>query len=237
MTAVEELREPSFPPLLSGEEVNPGQDPFHKACASASIGVDPGKLTWSRRADAMDAALVLSPEQPLDEAIGVVFALANGMADAVGALAPPEVAVHFDWPGGFRLNGAHCGAMRAMAATSDPRSVPEWLVIGAQIAYLPALEEAGGENPDQTSLIEEGCGDVTPLRLLESWSRHSLVWINTFLDRGFLPLHSTWCGRAWQMGEPLSDGSGTFMGLDEQGGMLLRSGEKTSLRPLTEILE
>ena len=95
----------------------------------------------------------------------------------------------------------------------------------------------GGENPDRTCLFHEGCADVTPLRLLESWSRHTLVWINRWLDDGLAPLHAAWRERAWEMGEPLPDGSGTFMGLDEDGGMLVKTDQTTSIRPLTDILD
>ena len=78
---------------------------------------------------------------------------------------------------------------------------------------------------------------MTPLRLLESWSRHTLVWINRWLDDGFQPLHTAWRERAWGMGEDLVDGSGTFMGLDELGGMLVKTSKTTKLRPLTSMLE
>ena len=57
-------------------------------------------------------------------------ACAVGFQNALGALAPPEVAVHLDWAGGVRVNGAHCGRLRAAADTRDPLAVPGWLVVG-----------------------------------------------------------------------------------------------------------
>lgn len=234
---IDDLIDPAFPPLLRGEEAATGQDPFAKAVAAAALGTDAGLIVWARGSDRLDAAMVLAPEVPLDRAMGAVLALANGLADAIGALGPPEVAVHFDWPGTLRVNGAVCGRMRAASSTDDPERIPDWLVIGVEVAYLPPDRSDGGERPEVTSLIEEGCGDLTPLRLLESWSRHCLVWLNTLLDRGMAPVHAAWCGRAWKMGEPLADGNGTFMGLDENGGMLVRDGETTRLRPLTDMLE
>ena len=68
-------------------------------------------------------------------------------------------------------------------------------------------------------------------------SRHTLHWIHRWLDDGLAPLHAAWRQRAWEMGEPLEDGTGTFMGLDEWGGMLVKQGETTTIRPLTEILD
>lgn len=227
--------EPSFPPLLSGEEAPAGTDPFDKAIAAALIGCDPGLVVWARRADALSAAMVLAPECKLREAIAISFAPAIGLVDSLGSLGPPEVAVHHVWPGSFKINGADCGTLRAAASTSDPEAEPDWLVIALDIPFLPTSE--GGEDPTKTCLFNEGCAEITPLQLLESWSRHTLVWINRWLDDGIAPLHAAWRGRAWQIGEELPDGSGIFMGLDEDGGMLVKTGEHTRARPLTEMLE
>jgi biotin-(acetyl-CoA carboxylase) ligase len=227
---------PTFPPLLRGEETPPGMDPFAKAVASAALGTNPGLVCWARDESGLRAALVLAPEAPLEQAIGIAFAVAHGLGDALGALAPPEVALHYVWPGGFKVNGADCGAMRAAASTSDPRTEPDWLVLGVEVPYLPSSQTEPGSRPDQTSLIEEGCIDVTPMKLLESWSRHTLVWINRWLDDGFQPLHAAWRERGWGIGEELP-GGGTFMGLDELGGMLVKSGNTTEIRPLTALLE
>jgi len=227
---------PSFPPLLKGEETVHAMDPFAKAVASAALGTDPGLVCWADDKSALRAALVLAPEAPLERAVGIAFAVALGLGDALGALAPPEVAVHYVWPGGFKINGADCGAMRVAASTSDPKAEPDWLVIGLEIPYLPSSKTEPGSRPDQTSLIEEGCIDVTPLKLLESWSRHTLVWINRWLDDGFQPVHAAWRERAWGMGEELADGD-LFMGIDELGGMLTKTPHSTELRPLTAILD
>jgi biotin-(acetyl-CoA carboxylase) ligase len=203
--------------------------------AAALTGCDAGLLVWSRRADALSAAVVLAPECSLEQAIGISFAVSVGLVDALGALAPPEVAVHHVWPGAFKVNGADCGALRAAASTSDPSVEPDWLVIGIEMPFLPTGE--GGEDPTRTCLFNEGCAEVTPQQLLESWSRHMLVWINRWLDEGLAPLHAAWRERAWEMGEALPDGSGTFMGLDELGGMLVKSEDGTIGRPLTDLLE
>ena len=227
--------DPTFPPLLTGEEAPQGTDPFDKAVAAALTGCDAGLLVWSRRADAMSAAVVFAPECPLDRAIGISFAVSLGLVDSLGALAPPEVAVHHVWPKGFKVNGADCGTLRAAASTENPSEEPDWLVIGIEMPFLPTGD--GGEDPTRTCLFNEGCAEITPPQLLESWSRHMLVWVNRWLNEGLAPLHAAWRERAWEMGEDLPDGLGTFVGLDELGGMLVKSGNETKLRPLTELLE
>jgi biotin-(acetyl-CoA carboxylase) ligase len=230
------IDEPSFPPLLRGEETMPGMDPFAKAVASAALGTDPGLVCWARDETAFRAAMVLAPEAPLERAMGITFAIALGLGDALGALAPPEVAVHYLWPRGIKINGADCGSLRVAASTTDPAVEPDWLVVGVEVPYLQPDIADPGKHPDQTCLVEEGCIDVTPLRLLESWSRHSLVWINRYLQDGFQPLHAAWRERAWEMGGALPDG-GIFVGIDEQGGMLVKTARSTELRPLSSMLE
>ncbi|MBK0397644.1 biotin/lipoate--protein ligase family protein [Limibaculum sp. M0105] len=229
---------PMFPPLLRGEEAPFGLDPMRRAVSVASLGTDPGLVIWQTDADGLSAAVILAPEQPLQQAMGATFAVALGLGDALGALAPPEVAVHYDWPDGFRVNGARCGRMRAQASTTEPAAEPDWLVIGVEIPFIPPAERAEepGAFADETCLAEEGCIEVTPLQLLESWSRHMLVWLNRLETEGFPPLHAAWRERGWRIGEALDDG-GTFVGLDEHGGQLVRRGETTELRPLSSMLE
>ena len=233
----------SFPPLLRGEPVRAQQDPFAKAVAMASAGADPGLLTWSADQSRARAAVVLSPEMPLRNAIGAVFAAGIGLSDSLGALAPPEVAVHFEWPDRIKVNGALCGKLLAASATDNPDLEPDWLVLGIDLPVMPLERLEPGQTPDQTTLWDEGCSEITSTSLIESWSRHFLVWINTFMEDGMAPLHRDWCGRCDTIGETITipvEGkmtSGTFVGLDETGGMLLRSGDTTHAIALTRILE
>jgi biotin-(acetyl-CoA carboxylase) ligase len=219
--------------LLTGEEAPAGTDPFDKAVASALIGCEAGRVVWSRRPDRLSAAIVLAPEAPLSEAMSISFACSLGFGDALGALGPPETAVHYTWPNGILLNGAAVGTLKAAASTDTPSHEPDWLVIGLDVVLLP--EGDGGEDPTRTCLYAEGCGEIPPATLLESWSRHTLVWINTWLDDGLAPLHAAWRERAWGLGEDLAEG-GVFVGLDEWGGQLVKTGETTALRPLTDML-
>ena len=225
---------PVFPPLLSGHQVASGQDPFAKAIAQAAMGCDAGLIVWAPGPD-LSAAVVFAPEEPLEQAITALFAVALGLGDALGALAPPEVAVHYVWPGGLKVNGADCGSLRVTAASTEAAATPDWLVIGVHMPFAPDSTDPG-LMPDRTCLMQEGCGEITPLRLLESWSRHMLTWINRREGEGLAPLHAEWRSRAWGLGEDLAAG-GTFVGLDERGGRLVKTGETTRLDPLTTCLE
>ena len=161
-----------------------------------------------------------------------------GFQNALGALAPPEVAVHLDWNGGLRVNGASCGCMRVAASVNDPKLQPDWFVVGLELPLWPENDDTGN-TPDQTALYAEGCADVNAVDLLESWVKHTLVGINTWLESGAATLHSDWRGLAHGIGEDaqLNDLKGTYLGVDERFGMLLRDSETTHLIPLTYLLE
>ena len=232
---------PLFPPLLSGEATD--ADPLAVAVARAEAGTDAGLIVHRIRPDHLKAALVLAPEVALADAMAMVIAAANGFGDAFGALAPSEVAAHFDWPGGFRINGARCGGLRAAASANDPDAVPDWLVIAIDVPFFRDADYEPGDAPEETTLWEEGCAEIEPRRLLESWSRHLLVAINAWEDGGLRPLHADWCGRAFHLGKEVDFTlggvryEGQFTGLDEKGGMVLKSADGSRILPLTLMLE
>ena len=228
---------PKFPPLFSGEVVPRHTDPFDKAVSRAIAGVDSGTIFYSEAVDTLRAALVLAPETPLEEAIQAVYVAQIGLAESLGALAPPEVPVHFQWPDRIKVNGAVCGSVRFAADVSDANAHPNWLVIGIEVPFLPVGGEPG-DNPNQTCLHEEGCVNITPMALLESWSRHTLLWLNYFLDSGFERVHNEWRPRCDTLGKMIDlPKSGLFVGLDEKGRMLLRQDVMTETVSLIEFAE
>lgn len=232
------MSELQFPPLFQGTPLEGAADPFDKAIALAIAGTDPGTVVYNLSGNTLRASLILAPEVPLEQAMTMLPVCGLGFQAALGALAPPEVAVHLEWHGGIRVNGAACGRFRVRASGTDPSATPDWLVIGLELDF-ESPEGNPGEDPDKTYLIEEGCGEITREQLLESWVRHTLYWINRWLDEGSRPVHADWRGLAQNLGEEIETGgrSGTFVGVDEYFGMLLRTGDETMLIPLTTRLE
>ncbi|MBT8169525.1 biotin/lipoate--protein ligase family protein [Falsiruegeria litorea] len=228
-----------FPPLMSGLAVTGPIDPFDTACAKAEMGCDAGLIVYNLAPNMMTAAMVFAPEVPLASAMAMLPTCGIGFQNALGALAPPEVAVHLEWNGALRVNGARCGRFRVMASDTDPASSPDWLVVGVAIPLWPASDNPG-ETPDATALYAEGCSDVEAPALLEAWARHTLNWINRWEHDGPRPLHEEWRGLAHDVGEAVTQNgkTGTFMGVDEDFGMLLRDADGTTqLIPLTTLLE
>lgn len=234
---------PTFPPLFTGCAVTGRADPFQKARAEALMGCDAGLVVYNLDGDALRAAVVFTPEQPLATAVTALVACGVSFQNALGALAPPEVSVHLTWPGEILVNGARCGRLRITAATADPAAEPAWLVVGLDVPLRLPDGAAPGEDPGRTALSEEGCIDVDPVGLLESWVRHSLLWITRWSADGPRALHREWRGLARGIGERFDaviagqSRAGIAMGVDEAFGLLLRTGETTRIVPLTDLLE
>ena len=226
----------AFPPAMHGEAVSGA--PEETAVMRAIQGVDAGLVTYRLAQDRIGAALVFAPEVPLSAAMAMFPLCGVGFQNALGALAPPEVAVHLDWWGGIRVNGARCGGFRAMASDAEPSAVPDWLVVGFALPLVPPSDDTG-LTPDETALFAEGCAEVSPPILLEAWSRHTLNWLNRWEDEGAAALHTEWRALAHGIGETVENQSlkGTFLGVDEDFGMLVRDDETTHLVPLTSVLE
>ena len=233
----------TLPPLFSAQELTGSADPFAKACAQATLGCDAGLVVYNISADRLRAAIVFAPEEPLEQAMAALCVCGVGFQNALGALAPPEVAVHLTWDGLIRVNGAVCGRLRAAAAPTEPARMPDWLVIGLELQVLPRSHDDPGLTPDETCLYLEGCADVSPPRLLEAWARHTLVWINRLEGEGRTALHGEWRGLVEEIGQEVTRNwqgkalSGTFLGVDENFGMLIRAGGESHLIPLSSLLE
>jgi biotin-(acetyl-CoA carboxylase) ligase len=227
----------SLPPLFHGL-ATAGADPLTVACAEARAGCDAGLVAYDLRPDRLRAAIAFAPEVPLKEAAIMLPLCGVGFQNALGALAPPEVAVHLEWDGTIRVNGGRCGALTMAASPPDPAHEPDWLVIGLTLDLWPAEEETG-HTPDVTALFTEGCADVEAPLLLEAWVRHSLVWINRWQEDGARPVHTEWSGIVHGLKSEVSVAgkTGVFIGVDEGFGMILQSAEGTTIIPLTALLE
>jgi len=122
----------------------------------------------------------------------------------------------------------------------DP--VPDWAVLSVEVAMTPREDAPEpGMMRQRTTLFDEGCGELTTGGLLESFSRHFLLWTNRYVSDGFRPIADNWLPRAAKRGETVDlrfgggQWKGTLLGLDENGGLVLGD-TKTPLVALTDVL-
>ena len=228
------LEDPVFPPLLKGHPVESGVSAHGVACARAAAGeAGAGDLFWSRSEDRLSLAIVLEPDVPAARAAQMHLVMMIAFGDAFGAIAPPEIGVHYRWPGVILVNGAQAGEVRTnFAEEADGNGVPAWMVTGLDVAIALDLSQPDpGKHLDTTSLHEEGAGEVDRTMLVNSVCRHFLTWVDTWQHDGFRPVHQNWTGRMDEAGAPVTveQGgrkiTGTMTGLDEDGNLLLSTGE------------
>ncbi len=228
------LSDPVFPPLLAGHAVDAGVDPFAQAVAGAREGrLGAGDFVWSRAEDVIAFALVLEPEVPRIRCREMLFLTIVAAGDAIGAISPPHLALTWKWPAEIRANGAAVGRARYVESDEeDENGSPAWLVVGIELVLRQAVSDREpGETPDRTALWEEGAGDLDRTLALEALSRHLLTWLTVWEADGFRPVGDAWLFRADGYRGSISVQSaagplnGTFLGLDDGGGLLLRMDE------------
>lgn len=202
-----------LPPLFTPVRLRERGDAFEHACAIAPEA-GAGTLVHVGRYDLVEFAVVLEPEEPLVSARRAFFAGMAAVADAIAAHCPPEKSVEFLWPDTIHYDGALIGGGRLgwpEGAAED--GVPDWLVFGCQlIAARMALTE-GGLMPLSTSLEEEGFGE--PRVLIESFSRHLMVHVDTWTNRGFRKVADAYLARLKR------EKAGERRGIDGNGDLLV----------------
>ena len=213
-----------LPPLLKGHRVEAGRDVLGRAASRAADGrLGAGDLIWADDSTAIDAALVLEPEVGRGACAQMVPLAAVAFGDALGAIGPPEVAVTYRWPNVLLVNGAEGGRLSLRMAQGDP----DWLVLGLRVAVRPPVHPDAAEpglDTSRTTLWDEGCGEIESAALLSAFARHLVAGLHGWEQDGFGPVHRAWTAR--------HEGRDGFVGLDENGNMLVREGDETKARDL-----
>lgn len=214
---------PSLPPAFHLVALDSEVGAFARAVRAAPRGVDDGTLYWTERSDRVDLAVVLEPEAPAAQTLEALYVLMVAAGDALGAALPPVVPVAFGWPGDLILAQARVGRVQAaLAPVADTDGVPPWLVLGLRID-VAALGDNPGLMVERTSLHGEGAGDVGVVQLVESVSRHFLLWTNRWQEDSLAPIRAAWNARCYRRGETatltLAEGpvEGRIDGLDVHG--------------------
>jgi biotin-(acetyl-CoA carboxylase) ligase len=221
------LNDPKFPPLFTGHDVKAPQSAFAEACRGAQEGrFGAGDLIWSRNTARCEAALVLEPEVRRGQALQMGPVAAVAVAETLGFLAPPQVAIEFLWPRTIVVNGGKAGKISVAIADCAADTVPDWLVVGVGIDIQPSpIAGEPGERPGETVLGEEGLAAVNRTDIIEALAPRLLAWIQTWTDDGFRPIHEQWLFRALGRSEDITIGavSGRVIGLDEDANLMMRT--------------
>ena len=220
---------PLLPPILTPIPVVNGIDVFAKAIAVAGKS-ETGTVLYSENPEYVEVAIILSPEIPKIKCNQMLYIMMVASGDAIGALAPPEVAVTYAFPGFIFLNRGEAGLVKIeVAPSNDDQSIPDWMVVGLKLRLNNNIEINENEiHADITSLADEGGGYVSRTRAIESLSRHFLAWISQWEDEGFKPVTEVWNKRREETKViTLKNGQEvSWVGLDENGLAIVKSNAK-----------
>lgn len=241
------LAEPSFPPLLNGRVVIKGDSPTALAVAGAQAGeLGAGDALWLQDTGTAELAIVLEPDDPLRRAAQMLPLALAAAGDSLATLCPPQVGIHFRWPATFLLNGGAAGGCRLIVPdTCSTSDVPAWMVIGFTLRFAGDAAAEPGTTPGVTTLVEEGGEELSTVDVIESFARHFLSLLDTWMNDGFADAAENWSARAEGADEDVdivhSGGtvSGRVLGLDEDGNLLVKAadGGQTVALSLLECLE
>lgn len=168
-------------------------DAFATACKAAQDDAADGFMLMVERHDRCEAALVLRPLDPVQASLTLGYVGLLGLHDGLAALAPAETPISLGWPDRLMVNAACVGGVRVahgpLVDKEGMSDVPDWLVLGITVQMVGAEgDDEPGADLTYTNLHEEGCGDVTVPRLVESFGRHLLHWLDRWQEQGFEPV-------------------------------------------------
>lgn len=219
---------PRIPSIYRLVTLAPDADLDATAVDLAAEGAEDGTLLWRDRQDRLEAAVILHPDEELGQAALVAYVGMLGLADGLGAVAPPMLEITFTWPAGINVNGTGIGHVR-LALPADARSgaIPDWLVLYVAINIATEDPEAAMVDLGVTYLAEEGCPDITSGAVLESFARYFLTWVDRWQDDGFDTVRSVWRHYGPSEGDGIELDlageriAGTFGGIGDDGALLL----------------
>jgi biotin-(acetyl-CoA carboxylase) ligase len=183
-----------------------------------------GTLVHVGRFDLAEFAVVLEPKDPLAKARRAFYAGMAALADAIAAAAPPETAIHIDWPDALYVNWGLVGGGRlAWPAKTAANKIPDWLVFGGMIRTASKTTVDPGFTPNLTTLDEEGFAEITSNHVIESFARNLMLLLNDWQESGFAAVSNAYCER-------LSRENGKNWHIDDNGGLISLSADRQTKR-------
>ena len=198
-------------------------DAFARACKVARKE-GAGTLVWARRFDIVEFAVVLEPEEPLAAARRSLYMAQCALYDSLAVHAPPEKLIQFVWPDAILVEGGLVAGVRlGWPKNAHEKEPTPWLVFGAMVRT--AIMGAGepGAHSDSAALEDEGFDELGSGRLIETFTRHLMVWVDTLQQDGFRPVAEHYLKR-------LSSEAATERSIDGTGDLLERPKGKIDTR-------
>ena len=185
---------------------------------------------WSSPVGNLYSSLLLRPDCPLFEAAKLTFLIAVAMAEAIEMVSGNQIRPDCKWPNDLMVNGRKISGILLESASNDGTQT-DYLVIGAgvNVAFYP------DDARPATSLAALGA-PTSVKDVLQAYVARIAHWLPIWEAQGFAPIREAWLTRAYGVGEPVIARltqrtlEGTFVGLDDDGALVLRETDGTEHR-------
>lgn len=175
-----------------------------------------GTFVWVRRFDVVEFALVLEPEEPLANARRTFYVCMCALLDTLATHAPPEKHIQVIWPDVATVDGGLvAGAQLGWPEQAGEKAVPPWLVFGAMIRTAVMGMGEPGTRPDTVALEDEGFDELGSGRMIETFARHLMAWVDQYQQDGMRPVAEHYLRR-------ISADEGFERSIDGAGDLLMR---------------
>jgi len=192
--------------------------------AAQSAGRGRGGRTWVSPPGNLYLSLVLRPDCPARRAAELGFVAAVALGAALHDIAA-DLPVAFKWPNDVLLRGRKLAGI-LIEADSRAAGALDWLVLGVGVNVA---SHPDGTAVPATSLAAEGLAGISVETLRDTFAGHLLEARQAWQSRGFGPVRERWKALAAGIGSiitvrlPNASLRGTFVDLDADGALLLRS--------------
>ena len=238
---MQDRQEPSLPSIYRPIRAASGARAPAVTLLRQAGAIPEGTLCWSDAGGRLSLALLLDPDGDWEQSAPVALVAIVALGDAIGALAPPTVAVSNSWPDRLEANGGLVAGV-ALDGVGQDAAAPSRLILRLEAVVVPPGGPEPGHRPDLTSLAVEGCEEIIPVGLLESFARHFLSWLHRWQEDGFAPVRASWRARGPRIGTPVrvelreAKVAGGFRDLGPGGELVLEAEGSERRIPLGEAL-
>jgi len=191
--------------------------------------------TWQAPPGNLYCSIILKPDVAISECSQLGYVAALAIFDTLIELCPTECKVSCKWPNDVLLNGKKVSGILLESSLSNNKK-PDWVILGVGINVVAHPDDT--EFP-ATDMSAEGTRQATAPLTLERFIAHFEHWSNLWAHDGFAQLRQTWLDCATGLGKKIivrlenQQLSGTFMGLDETGALILRPDNEVNDRIIT----
>lgn len=179
---------------------------------------------WASPPGNLYASLILKPNVNVAIAAQLGFAATLAVGDAC-IEAAPGAAITLKWPNDVLLAGRKTAGI-LLESQAHPDGRLAWLVLGIGINLVTYPVNA---DYPATALSATGA-DMMPAAMLAVLARRFVYWYEQWRGgQGFATLRTAWLARAQGIGQPIrvrlpkTELHGIFVGLDEDGALLLET--------------